>query len=132
MDWYLRFVLTVIAGALVYLCLVLTPSPRLFAQGARTPGEPTGPAEMVIVGWHLPGGAALPVQVHGRAEVTVANDVKVSGRVLTEPVPTSSSRVVLVGWEDAGSRGTAGAFHAWDEQQRVALPTTVVAPKSPK
>jgi len=37
------------------------------------------------------------VQVHGRAEVTVANDVKVSGRVLTEPVPTNSSRVILVG-----------------------------------
>jgi hypothetical protein len=107
----------VIAGVLVYLCLVMTPWPRLSAQGARTPGEPTGPAEMVIVGWRLPGGAALPVQIQGRTALTVAKEVKVSGRV------------VLAGWEDGGSPATAGVFRAWDEQRRVALPTTVLAPK---
>ena len=122
MDWYLRSVLTVIAAALLYLCLVLTPWPRVSAQTARRPGDPTGPAEMVIVGWRVPNDAAMPVQIRGRAEVTVAGDVRVAGRVFTEPVPNTSTRVVLAGWEDAASRERTGTYRAWDDQQRLALP----------
>jgi hypothetical protein len=121
-DWYLRFVSTVIAAALVYLCLVLTPWPYVDAQTARRPGDPTGPAEMVIVGWRLPNDAALPVQVRGRAEVAVANDVRVSGRVSTEPVPNTSARVVLAGWEDGAARELPGTFRTWNDGQRIALP----------
>jgi hypothetical protein len=127
MDWYLRSVFTVIAAALVYLCLVLTPWPRVSAQTARRPGDPTGPAEMVIVGWRIPNDAALPVQVRGRAEVTVAGDVRVSGRVSTEPVANTSTRVVLAGWEDSASRERPGTYRAWDDQQRLALPVVSAA-----
>ena len=122
MDWYLRFVFTVIAAALVYLCLVLTPWPSVAAQTARRPGDPTGPAEMVIVGWRVPNDAAMPVQLRGRPEVTVANEVRVSGRVSTEPVPNTSTRVVLAGWEDASLRERPGTYRSWDDGQRVALP----------
>ena len=122
MDWYLRSVLTVIAAALVYLCLVLTPWPRVSAQTAARPGDPTGPGEMVIVGWRVPDDAAIPVQIRGRAEVTVAGEVHVSGRVSTEPVPNTSTRVVLAGWEDAASRERSGTYRAWNDQQHVALP----------
>jgi hypothetical protein len=57
-DAYLRGVLTVIAAALLYLCVLLTPLPAVSAQagrviGAPTPGVSTGPAEMVVVGWKV-------------------------------------------------------------------------------
>src|SRR5688572_15589784 len=108
-DWYLRAVLTIIAAALVYLCAVFTPATVAFAQGARTPGESTGPAEMVIVGWKLPPDAAFPVQLSGRvADVRVTNEeLRIAGRVLTEQAPRTSTRVVLAGWEDRGSVPTA-------------------------
>ena len=126
MDWYLRSVLTVIAAALVYLCLVLTPWTRVSAQTAARPGDPTGPAEMVIVGWRLPNGAALPVQIQGRTEVAVAGEVRVAGRVLAEPVPNTSTRVVLAGWEDAGTRERLGTYRTWNDGQRAALPVVSV------
>jgi hypothetical protein len=126
MDRYLRFVLTVIAAALLYLCVVLTPWPGVAAQTAARPGDPTGPAEMVIVGWRLPNNAALPVQVRGRTEVAVAGEVRVSGRVAAEPVPNTSTRVVLAGWEDAATRELPGTFRTWNDGQRVALPVVTV------
>jgi hypothetical protein len=136
-DWYLRTVLTVIAAALVYLCIALTPLPIALAQttrvpGARTPGEPTGPAEVVIVGSRLASDVALPVQVVGQVnvggDVRVTNDVRVSGRVETQPLPQASQRVVLVGWEDGGSRETAGAFNQWDVRRGHGLPVSSPRP----
>lgn len=127
-DWYLRAVLTVIAAALVYLCLVFTPMPSALAQGARTPGEMTGPAETVIVGFRLAPDAALPVRVAGSVtvagDVRVSNDVRVSGRVQTEQVPRTSARVVLAGWENNGLATSPGTFVAWDSAQKRALPVT--------
>lgn len=131
-DWYLRLAVTVIAAALVYLCVVLTPMPAAFAQGARTPGESTGPAEVVIVGWRLAPDAVLPVQVSGRVtgDVRVTNDdLRVSGRVLTEQAPRTSTRVVLSGWEDNGSATTVGTFSAWNRPEGRALPVAPVSPK---
>jgi hypothetical protein len=128
MDRYLRLVLTVIAAALVYLCIVLTPWAGVAAQTASRPGDPTGPAEMVIVGWRLPDNAAMPVQIRGRAEVSIANEVRVSGRVAAEPVPNTSTRVVLAGWEDAATRDRPGTYRTWNDGQRVALPV-VSAPR---
>ena len=126
-DRYLRGVLTVIAGALVYLSIVLTPVPAAFGQGARTPGEPTGPAETVIVGWKLAPGVGLPVQVMD--PVSVAGEVRVSGRVQTEQAPNTSSRVVLTGWELGGATTTPGAFASWNVSQGRGLPVTSLPPK---
>ena len=129
-DTYLRSVLTVIALALVYLCLVLTPLPIAFAQGARTPGESTGPGEMVIVGFRLAPDAALPVRATGpmpiTGEVRVSNDVRVNGRVQTEQAPRTLARVVLAGWEERGARELAGAFESLDSSKGRALPTASV------
>lgn len=128
-DLYLRVVLTVIAGALLYLCVVVTPLPSLSAQGRRvvgapTPGESTGPAEMVIVGWRLPPDVALPVQgtVTVSGDVTVRNTVRVAGRVEAEPAPNTAMRSVLVGWEDAGAPAANGRFVPWHEANKQALP----------
>ncbi len=53
-DRYTKIVLTVIAGALVYLCVVMTAFPAVQAQGTRKAGEMiTTPIEAVIVGWKL-------------------------------------------------------------------------------
>ena len=132
-DAYLRGVLTVIAGALVYLCVVLTPLPAVSAQTALRPGDPTGPGEMVIVGVRLPEGAGLPVQVQGPVaiggEVRVTGDVKVTGTVQTEQVPRTTQRVVLAGWEENGSTTTAGRFLPWDQPTNQALP---VSPRVPR
>jgi hypothetical protein len=132
-DVYLRGVLTVIAGALVYLSVVLTPVPAVSAQGALRPGDPTGPAEMVIVGVRLSQGGALPVQVQApiavTGEVRVAGDVRINGRVQTEQVPRTTQRVVLAGWEESGTTTAPGRFLPWDQPSNQALP---VAPRPPR
>jgi hypothetical protein len=107
-DVYLRAVLTVIAAALVYLCVILTPLPTASAQGQRvvgapTPGVSTGPAEMVVVGWRVP---EIPV--------TIANEVRVSGRVETTPASLTAQRTVLVGWEERARVGQMGTLRPLD------------------
>jgi hypothetical protein len=125
-DLYLRSVLTVIAAALVYLCVVLTPMPAARAQqparGALRPGDSTGPGEMVIVGLRLDPGESLPVQV--RAPVTVTGDVRVSGRVQTEQADGQVDRMVLAGWEDVGRQPGAprGQIQRLSEALGRALP----------
>ena len=123
-DLYLRGVLTVIAGALVYLCVILSPLPAISAQTAQRPGDPTGPAEMVIVGVRQ--GVALPVQMQGPVmvsnEVRVTGEVKVTGRVQTEQAPRTLSRVVLTGWEDGGAGDAPGSLVRWNRATSIALP----------
>jgi hypothetical protein len=128
-DRYLRGVLTVIAGALVYLCVVLTPMPAAMAQGARTPGEIVGgPAEVVIAGWKLAPDAGIPVQVMGPVSVTgdvrVANELRVSGRVETEQAPRTAARVVLTGWEQGGLPPAPGTYSPLDVPKGRGLPVT--------
>jgi hypothetical protein len=111
-DLYLRIVLTVIAAALVYLCVVFTPLPTLSAQrvvGGRTPGEYTGPAEVVIVDWRLPENASLPVTVT-RGDIRVSNEVRISGDVDVRQGRNDALRTVLIGYEDSASPGAAGRF----------------------
>jgi hypothetical protein len=119
-------VLTVIAAALVYLCVVLTPMPAASAQGAATPGTVIGPAEVTIVGWRLAPNATFPIHIPGRVtvagEVRVSNELRVTGKVETEQTPSSTSRVVLSGWEDAASPRAAGRFTPWNSGQGAALP----------
>ncbi|MFA5910624.1 MAG: hypothetical protein WC815_17730 [Vicinamibacterales bacterium] len=95
-DRYTKVVLTLIATALVYLCVVLTPIPAVQAQSSPRPGEPTGPAQVVIVGWRGAPGDTVPV--------TVTAPVQVTGRVITEKAGERADRVVLVGWEEGGTR----------------------------
>jgi hypothetical protein len=90
----MRFVLTIIAAALVYLCIVLTPPrPVVYAQSPQ-PGT-MSPAEVTITGWRVPISQPLPVQIVG--------DVRVTGRVQAEQPKDQSARVVLVGWEEGGT-----------------------------
>jgi hypothetical protein len=116
-DLYLRLVLTVIAAALVYLCVLLTPLPAVSAQagrvvGAAQPGVSTGPAEMVVVGWRLP--EALPVVVTS-GDIRVTNEtLRVTGRVLAEQPPDSVHRTALIGWEERGGRTTPGVLRPFD------------------
>ena len=96
MDRYTKTVLTVIAAALIYLCIVMTPFPAAHAQGTRRAGEMiTTPIEAVIVGWKtnepLPITAARPLQVQ------------------TERSTGAADRVVIVGWEENSARDRTGA-----------------------
>lgn len=112
-DLYLRAVLTVIAAALVYLCIALTPMPAASAQGrvvgGRTPGEYTGPAEVVIVDWRLPDGASLPVNVL-RGDVRVSNEVAITGEIEVSQPPDKPLRTVVVGLEEGSSPAGPGRF----------------------
>jgi hypothetical protein len=104
-DRYTKAVLTIIALALVYLSIVLTPIPGVQAQTARRPGDPTGPGEMVIVGWRAPKNETVPVSVMGTVSVT--NDslpLRITGSVSTERSSGAADRVVLVGWEENAIR----------------------------
>jgi hypothetical protein len=103
LDRYTKVVLTVIAGALIYLCIVMTAFPAVSAQSSARPGEPTGPAPVVVVGWRsaepVPVVAQRPVQV-----VTTTEPLRVVGTVTTERSSQTADRVVLVGWERAATR----------------------------
>lgn len=106
-DRYTKVVLTLIATALTYLCVILTPIPAVQAEQAQSsprPGEPTGPAQVVIVGWRGAPGDTIPVSVPGTVPVTVTAPVQVTGRVTTEKASERADRVVLVGWEEGGTR----------------------------
>jgi hypothetical protein len=121
-DATVKGLLAIIAAALVYLCIVLTPMPTVHAQtvfGTRTPGEPTGPAEVVIVGWRTPGSQPLPVQVMGRVSVT--------GEVETRQSPRSVDRVVLSGW-DADGASQGDAYTRFSDASR-GIPVVTLAPR---
>jgi len=103
-DRYTKAVLTLIATALVYLCVVVTPWPGVQAQTAARPGESTGPAQVVIVGWRAPSGESIPVTTMSTVDVRVSGPVQVNGRVTTDKATDRADRVVMVGWEEGGSR----------------------------
>lgn len=129
-DRYLRSVMTVMAVCLVYLCVVLTPWPAVWAQAQPRivrPGEITGPMEVVVVGWKAPAGVAVPVAVTGPVAATVQNTVQVAGRVTTERSTGAADRVVLVGWEERSTPTGAGGFRGFDPTTpQPGLPMTVV------
>lgn len=109
MDRYTKVVLSVIAGALVYLCLVLTPLPALRAQATQRPGEGMGPVQVVVVGWRaneaVPVAIGQPVQVDGT--------VQVRGSVTTDPVERAS-RVVIAGYEMGATRERSTQYRPLD------------------
>jgi len=101
-DRYTKVVLTIIATSLVYLCIVMTPIPGVQAQTAKRPGDPTGPGEMVIVGWRATD--PIPVSFQRPVPVVSAETLRVSGSVTTERSSGQADRMVLVGWEENAIR----------------------------
>jgi hypothetical protein len=92
-DRYTKTILTVIAGALIYLCIVMTAFPAAQAQSSARPGEPTGPQDVVVVGWR----PTTPLPIVALEPV----------RVITEQKAGIPDRVVLVGWEETNAQGPA-------------------------
>ena len=128
-DRYCRAMLTVIAVALVYLCIVLTPWPTVSAQRGLRPGDDTGPAQAVIVGWRA--GERVPVEIVGSVTLNTTGQTKVTGTVQTEPAPGAIGRVVLAGWEEGGFAQTPGTFVSFGRDARPqgpppGLPVTTV------
>lgn len=111
-DRYTKTVLTVIAASLVYLCIVFSPLPGAAAQTAKRPGDPTGPAEMVIVGWRV--SDAVPVAFQRPVPVTVGDTVRIMGTVSTERSAGAADRVVIAGWEEGASREKPGRLRPID------------------
>lgn len=128
-DRYIRTVLAVIAAALIYLCVILTPLPPVSAQSpSRVPGVSSGPTEVVIVGigQHLAStnGLALPVSLASPVEITASKPLAIAGAVTTERSSNRADRVVVVGWEEASARDRAGALRQLPESR----PGNVPAP----
>jgi hypothetical protein len=116
-DPYVKGVLTVIAGALVYLCIVITPWPAAGAQTAARPGDPTGPAQVVVVGWRAPQNEREPIVAPSAIPVTMNEPVRVTGQVTTERTAGNADRVVIVGWEErAELRSGPGSFQRFDSR----------------
>ena len=96
-DRYTRAALTIIAACLVYLCVAdLLRGAPVHAQvyATKRPGEQTGPAEVIIVGWRNFPQGGVPVQI--------ASALPARG---SEPI-----RVMLAGWEEGPlvARGFSG------------------------
>ena len=119
MDRYTRIVLGVIAAALVYLCVVLTPLPALRAQGTQRPGEGMGPVQVVVVGWRAPTREAMTVTLD--RPVQVAGVVQVAGQVTATPAERAS-RVVIAGYEMGGTRDNPSGVRTLSAND--GLPTT--------
>ncbi|HYE88661.1 MAG TPA: hypothetical protein VEA16_20000 [Vicinamibacterales bacterium] len=89
-DNYTKTVLTVIAGALIYLCIAMTSFPAAHAQGTtQRPGEFSGPAEVIVTGWK----STAPIPITASEPM----------RVVTERISGAVDRVVLVGWEQSAT-----------------------------
>ena len=113
-DRYTKIVLTVIAAALVYLCVVMTAFPSVQAQVTQRPGEFTGrPIEAVIVGWKL----TEPLQIATRTPIPVQ----------TERSTGMADRMVIVGWEESAAPGQRGALAPIQSSRGQGLPVSTLA-----
>ena len=106
-DRYTKAILTLIACALVYLCAIFTPLPRAHAQTpSKHPGEPSGPTEVIVVGWRAPGEIAVPVTITHPVQVTAPQALRITGQVTTEN-SDRPERVIVIGWEENAVRDRA-------------------------
>lgn len=124
-DRYTKFVLTIIAAALVYICIVLTPVTAVSAQTALRPGDPTGPGQVVVVGWQSP--QPVPVAFEQPVHVVADQPVRITGAVTTERTSGVADRVVVVGWEEGATRDRpSAAIRSFEPQQppRSGLPVS--------
>lgn len=101
-DRYTKAILTVIAVALLYLAVVMTPFPSVSAQGTLRPGEPSGPLEVVVVGWK----SNTPMSIVSPQPL----------RVVTERPVGAADRVVVVGWEENAAREAPTTMHSFNAQ----------------
>jgi hypothetical protein len=128
-DRYIKTILTLIAGALIYLCVILTPLTPVSAQSpSRVPGVSSGPTEVVIVGirQHLASddGFALPVSIAHPVQITTSKPLTITGQVTTERSSNRADRVVLVGWEEGSARDRVAALRQFPE----GVPSNAPAP----
>jgi hypothetical protein len=125
-DRYTRIVLTVIAGALLYIAAILTPLPALTAQvPSLRPGESSGPTEVVVVGWRAGGRDPVPVTIEQ------SRPLRIEGTVTTERSTTRvADRVILVGWEPGADREVVRAARPLTESSR--LPVALPPPTPPR
>jgi putative hemolysin len=126
-DWYTKTVLTVIAGALLYLCVAMTP------VGTPISAQPEA-QRVVIAGWenegrrvNLTSTAGLPVVDTGAAgavgltmpKAPAAGTAATSSapRALAAPAPSSSTRIQCQATTKKGSQcsrmANAGARYCW-------------------
>lgn len=124
-DRYTKAVLTLIATALVYLCVVLTPLPTAHAQFTQRPGEPTGPVQVVVVGWRAPQNEVIPISAPRPLTVSVNGLVEVRGQVKTEKIGDRAERVILSGWEENVSRDNPGLLQSIGPNRSPGFPVTV-------
>lgn len=109
-DKYTKVVLTVIAVALVYLCVINTPLPTVAAQGTtQRPGEFSGPAQVVVVGWQ----SNAPVPITANQPL----------HVITERSTGQPDRMIITGWEENARPGAIGGLHPINAKNGV--PVTV-------
>ena len=110
-DRYTKIVLTVIACALIYICVVITPLPAVSAQQATArPGEFSGPTQVVVVGWNS--NAPVPI--------TTTQPLQ----VITERSTGRPDRMIITGWEESASPGTVGGLHPLTARSGVPVTTT--------
>lgn len=126
-DRYTKAVLTLIACSLVYLCVIFTPLPRAHAQTpSRTPGEPSGPTEVIVVGHRNQ--TPLPVVIQGLVELS--QPVRVTGSVTTEPRTDRAERMILIGWEENAARDAARTLQRLSHNEN--FPTQQLPVRMPK
>jgi hypothetical protein len=124
-DRYSKIVLTVIAGALVYLCVVMTAFPAVQAQTQR-PGEFTGrPVETVIVGWKTTD--PVPVVAPRPLQMIAADTVRIVGTVQTERSNGTADRMVIVGWEENAAIGRPGSLTPIVSSKAAGVPVSTLS-----
>ena len=123
-DRYTKTVLTVIAGALIYLCVIFTPLPGVSAQSpSKVPGVSSGPTDVVIVGWRAPDNAAFPVAIHNQVRVSAKEPLQIRGSVTTERSASGiADRVVVVGWEENASKDRPTPLHPINSNKATGIP----------
>ena len=112
-DRYTKIVLTVIAGALVYLCIVMTALPAVQAQSTPRAGEMINePVRAVIVGWNvnepMPIVTPRPIQVQ------------------TERTAGMADRVIVVGWEENAARDKVMPMNTINSSRGISVPIRTI------
>ena len=123
-DRYTKTVLTVIAGALIYLCVMFTPLPGVSAQApSKLPGVSSGPTDVVIVGWRAPDNAAFPVAIQHQVRVSATEPLPIRGSVTTERSASGiADRVVVVGWEENASKDRPAQMNPINSNKSTGIP----------
>ena len=123
-DRYMKTVLTVIAGALIYLCMIFTPLPGVSAQSpSKVPGVSSGPTDVVIVGWRAPDNAAFPVAIQHQVRVSATEPLPIRGVVTTERSASGiADRVVVVGWEENAAKDRPTPMNPINSNKSTGIP----------